>query len=138
MPLGLGLDLKIGMVWDRLRLTNCSPFLVIFIRSSWFGQVNNPHIEILIVTKKLLTRSELLQLLTSNFNSILSYNSEIWLINSLKQTLKNKLLSASARVLKICMNSPDVFKRLHEFNHWAHPDKYMRQTFVIIVQTCFC
>ena len=46
-------------------------------------------------------KEELLNLLTSNIYSILYYNSEIWHLPSLKPTLKQKLLSASARALKV-------------------------------------
>ena len=52
-------------------------------------------------------RDELLQLVTSNFYSILYYNSKIWHLPSLKSSLKSKLMSASARALKVCMYYPD-------------------------------
>ena len=46
---------------------------------------------------------ELLQLITSNYYSILYYNSEIWHLQSLKANLKQKLLSSSARGVKSCV-----------------------------------
>ena len=42
--------------------------------------------------KKYFNTTELLQLITSNFYSILYYNSEIWHLPSLKGNLKGKLL----------------------------------------------
>ena len=50
--------------------------------------------------KNFFNQQELLSLVTSNFYSIL--NSEIWQLPSLKVTLKQKLLSASAKALKVC------------------------------------
>ena len=53
------------------------------------------------IIKKYFTQSEILTLLTSNFYSILYYNSEIWHLPSLKPELKQSLLSASATALKL-------------------------------------
>ena len=50
--------------------------------------------------KKFYTKSELISLVTSNFYSILYYNSEIWHLPSLKFSLKQKLLSVSSKALK--------------------------------------
>ena len=46
--------------------------------------------------KKYFTSDELKGLLTSNYYSVLYYNSEIWLLPSLSPRLKQKLMSASA------------------------------------------
>ena len=67
-------------------------------------------------------------LLTSNFYSILYYNSEVWHIENLNSNLKQLLLSASARALKICMYHPDPFlsfKKIHEINKRALPEQMM-------------
>ena len=78
--------------------------------------------------KKFFTTKELLQLITSNFYSIMYYNSEIWHLQSLKVTLKQKLLSASARAIKICtkMKTDEIsFIKLHEIYGRATPDKFL-------------
>ena len=49
--------------------------------------------------KKYFTKKELLGLVTSNFYSIMYYNAEIWHLPSLKTSIKQKLLSASAQAL---------------------------------------
>ena len=78
--------------------------------------------------KRFFTRTELLQLITSNFYSILYYNSEIWHLPSLNTLLKAKLMSASAKALKVCMFHPDniiSFKRIHAINKRATPNAMM-------------
>ena len=52
--------------------------------------------------RKFLTKSELLQVITSNYYSILYYNSEIWHIPTNTHRCKTQLLSASAAPLKLC------------------------------------
>ena len=47
---------------------------------------------------------ELKGLLTSNYYSVLCYNSEIWNLPNLNTNLKKKLLSASANAIKICLS----------------------------------
>ena len=51
-----------------------------------------------------------------NFYSILYYNSEIWHLPSLKTTLKQSLLSASAKALRVCNRTNNYyvsFNNLH-------------------------
>ena len=78
--------------------------------------------------RKFVTISELLQLVISNFYSILFYNSEIWHLPSIKMSLKQKLLSISARALKVCnktyLNNIS-FIDLHKSNSRATPDQMM-------------
>ena len=57
--------------------------------------------------KRFFNKKEILQLITSNVYSVLYYNSKIWHISSLKNNLKQKLLSVSAKALKISMYFPD-------------------------------
>ena len=65
-----------------------------------------------------------MQLITSNFYSVLYYNSEIWHLHALKSNLKQKLLSASANAIKICIKhcTRDVsFIDLHNaYNRATH------------------
>ena len=74
--------------------------------------------------KKYFTHRELLSLLTSNFYSILFYNSEIWHLPTLKATSKQKLLSVSAQALKKCTRHYDRMisnVKIHEINNRALP-----------------
>ena len=78
--------------------------------------------------QRYFTNKELLQLITSNFYSILYYGSEIWQIPTLKCALKQKLLSASALALKTCMkqNCDNIsFIDLHKLNQRATPESWM-------------
>ena len=78
--------------------------------------------------KKFFTQNELLGLVTSNFYSILYYNSEIWHIPTLKSTLKQNLLSASAKALRVCLKFYDVytsFNVLHTMCKRASPEQLM-------------
>ena len=79
--------------------------------------------------RRFFNQQELLQLVTSNYYSILFYNSEVWHLNTLNQSLKNSLLSISAKALKICAKSSDVwmlsYPNLHEMAGRATPDKIM-------------
>ena len=78
------------------------------------------------IIKKYFNKQELLTLLTSNYYSILYYNSEIWHLTTLKQDLKQKLLSASASALKLCSSLKDEYisyERLHQINKRATPVK---------------
>ena len=81
------------------------------------------------IIKKFFTRTELFELITSNFYSLLYYNSEIWHLPSLKSTLKQKLLSASAKALKVCWKSPSYyisFDSLHKISKRATPEQLMK------------
>ena len=67
------------------------------------------------------------QIITSNYYSILFYNSEIWNIPNLKNDLKRRLLSASARALKMC--TPTYHDRmsyidLDKINNRATPTEF--------------
>ena len=67
-------------------------------------------------------------LLTVNFYSILYYNCYIWLIPSLKPQMKQQLLSASARALKICTpncNNLMSFDQIHAINKRATPNQIL-------------
>ena len=77
--------------------------------------------------KKYFTSSELLSLLTSNYYSILYYNSEVWHLGSLKSTVKNRLLSASANAIRVALHYPDPFISfidLHKMVKRATPEMF--------------
>jgi hypothetical protein len=78
--------------------------------------------------KGFFTPNELLTLITSNFYSVLYYNSEIWHLPGLGHQLKAKLLTASSNALKICTPSYDLnmsYKHLHSFNKRALPSQIL-------------
>ena len=75
--------------------------------------------------RKFFSKRELLSLITSNVYSILYYNSEIWHLPSLKTTLKQSLLSASAKALRVCNRTNDYyvsFNNLHATCDRATPE----------------
>ena len=79
--------------------------------------------------KRYFNKNELLLLVTSNYYSILYYNSEIWHIPSLSVNSKKLILSASARALKICTHNYNRFMSyatIHSINNRATPDKIMK------------
>ncbi len=59
--------------------------------------------------KNYFTKDELCTLLIANFYSILFYNSEIWHNPTLNLHLKQLLLAASAKALKLCIKDHTVF-----------------------------
>ena len=74
-------------------------------------------------------QEDLLRLITSNFYSVLYYNSEVWHLPTLHQSLQNQLLSASAKAIKLCTKTTDMwmisYKELHEMAGRATPNQLM-------------
>ena len=100
----------------------------------WGGQVASvcnkatKAINAIRLIKRFFTKVELLQLITANVFSVLYYNSEIWHIPSLKNELKKKLTSISAKAIKTCMYYPDSmisFENIHTMNNRAMPEAFM-------------
>ena len=78
--------------------------------------------------RRFFSTKELLQIITANFYSILYYNSEIWHLQSLNANLKQKLLSSSAKAIKVCAKhctNEYLFLRLHEMYKRETPDSYL-------------
>ena len=78
--------------------------------------------------KKFFTKSELLNMITSNFYSILYYNSEIWHLPTLKASLKQKIISVSARALRAFSKVCDYyqsFASIHSDCNRATPEMLM-------------
>ena len=89
---------------------------------------------------KFFTNRELLQVVSSNFYSVLYYGSEVWHIPSLKAPLKQKLLSASALALRMCTKSNcDMisFVDLHKLNQRATPEKIMLYKHAILLHKLY-
>ena len=90
--------------------------------------------------KRFFTQTELIQLLTSNFYSILYYNSEIWHLNNLNVRLKQLLLSASAKAIKVCLRYPDPllsYIKLHEIVKRATPSQFLLYKHSILLYKLF-
>ena len=86
---------------NMLRSTNTMNALGVIFDSklNWAkyvaNQINkaNRALHAIKMIRKYFTKDKILQLLTSNFYSILYYNSEVWHIPNLKPQLKQLLLS---------------------------------------------
>ena len=75
------------------------------------------------------TPDELKTIITSNFFSILYYNSEIWHLPNLSPLLKQQLLATSALGLKLCTPNYDrstSYLELHHINKRATPPQFMQ------------
>ena len=89
---------------------------------------SNRALSAIRIIKRFFSKTELLGLVTSNFYSILYYNSEIWHLPSLKGTLKQSLLSTSAKALRVCCNKYEYefsFINLHKSCKRATPEEMM-------------
>ena len=98
---------------------------------TWGPQVTNAlsksakALNALRLVGRFFSKKQLIQLVTSNFYSILYYNSEVWHIKNLKQSLKNSILSALAKALKLCLKNYDPyisFENLHKIADRATPN----------------
>lgn len=76
--------------------------------------------------KSFFNKEELKKLLTAYYFSKLYYSAPVWLLPSLKATLKQKLLSASARALKLVCPEEENFVRRHAKMNRATPEMWMR------------
>jgi hypothetical protein len=88
----------------------------------------NSALHAIRLIRQYFTTKELLTLVTSNYYSILFYNSEIWHIPNLKPQLKQMLLSVSAKALKKFMKKLDSifsFNYIHEINNRGAPNNLM-------------
>jgi hypothetical protein len=99
----------------------------------WAAQISNvikksdKALNAIKIIKNHFTIPELITLITSNFYSILYYNSEIWHIPNLSPYLKNLLLAKSANALKICSPTYNLsmsYVKLHEINKRATPENF--------------
>ena len=94
----------------------------------WTEQVANcikkstRNLHAIKIISKYFNNEELKTLITSNFYTVLYYNSEIWHLPSLNPYLKGLLLSASSKALKICTPSYNLsmsYNDLHVINNRA-------------------
>ena len=90
--------------------------------------------------RRFFNKNELLRMLTSNYYSILYYNSEVWNLHSLKYTLKNNLLSASAKALRVAFHYPSPyisFVKLHEMANRATPEMFSKYKLSLLLYKTF-
>ena len=97
-------------------------------------------IKITFILSLIITQSELLSLLTSNYYSILFYNSEVWHIPNLKPQIKQLLMSASANALKITQRTPNPFESfidVHKSCKRATPNQIIAYKHAILLHTLY-
>ena len=112
----------------------------------WSNQVStvikkaNKALNAIKIIRKFFTSKELLLLLTSNYYSVLYYNCEVWNIGSLKQNLKNQLLSASGNALRVAFHYPSQyigFMELHKRADRATPEMFGRYRLSLLLYRTF-
>ena len=100
----------------------------------------NKALHAIRMIKKYFTQEEILVLITSNFYSILFYNSEIWHLPKLKPELKQLLLSASAKALKVSQKHPDrmeSFVDVHKHCKRALPEQMIEYKHAILLHKLY-
>ena len=99
----------------------------------WIPQISraingaNKSLQAVKLISKYFNKTEITQLLTSNFYSKLFYGAEIWHIPTLNKHCKKLLVSASANALKLCNKVNDPFTshlELHRANSRALPRNF--------------
>jgi hypothetical protein len=78
----------------------------------------------------------MLQLVTSNYFSVLYYNSEVWHLHSLKQFDKNQLLTASSKALMLATHYKYpmlCYKNLHQINNRCTPEMYCNYKLALLL-----
>jgi hypothetical protein len=105
-------------------------------------QINkaNKALHAIKLIKKYFNPSEILTLPTSNFYSVLYYNSEVWHLPTLKPQIKQLILSASANALKCSQRKPDPmesFLNIHLEAKRATPEKVMIYKHAILLHKLY-
>ena len=88
------------------------------------------------LTKKHISKKELITLVTSKYYSILFYNFSIWLIPGLTRQSKLAILSASAAPLKFCcaqFHKLMSYERLHEITGRPPPNAICKYNHALIL-----
>ena len=111
---------------------------------TWFkhvsNQINKSNSALHAIKRKYFNRQEIIALLSSNFYSVLFYNSEVWHIPTLKPKLKQLLLPASAKALKISQRTPDNFESLidvHKSCKRALPNQFIKYKHSILLHKIY-
>ena len=94
----------------------------------------------IFLIRKHITKTELLQITTSNYYSILCCNAEIWLTPTLSNNSKRTLMAASAAPLKLFSPAYDhmmSYESLHTINNRATPAKVMNYKTSLILHKVY-
>ena len=160
--------LKVNVSKTEMRLFHRSQLKIINVNINNIIVKSTPHINVLGVTfdsklqwteqvansikkankallainliAKYFNNNEIKNLLTSNFFSVLYYNSEIWHLPKLAPYLKNLLLSISAKALKLCTPSYTQEMsnvKLHELNIRATPEQFCNYKHSLLLHTLY-
>ena len=100
----------------------------------------NKALHAIRMIKNFFSQSEIITLLTSNFYSILYYNSEVWHLPNLKPELNQMLLSSSANALKISQRHPDrmeSFTNVHKNCKRALPIQIIEYKHAILLHKLY-
>ena len=112
----------------------------------WADHVNNitrklkKVLQSIMLIKKYFNKNELLSIITSNYYSVMYYNSEIWLLPTLSVNLKKLLLSISAAPLKLLSGETTrliSYDHLHRFYHRATPDQVTKYKHSLLLHKCY-
>jgi hypothetical protein len=101
---------------------------------------SNKALQAIKMIRKFFNHTEILMLLTSNFFSILYYNSEVWHIPKLKPVLNQLLMSASANALKLsqrCPNMYESFLNIHKSCKRATPTQMIKYKHAILIHKLY-
>ena len=93
-----------------------------------------------MLIRKYFNKNELLSIITSNYYSVMYYNSEIWLLPTLSVNLKKLLLSISAAPLKLLSGETTrliSYDHLHRFYHRATPDQVTKYKHSLLLHKCY-
>ena len=100
----------------------------------------NKALNAIRLIRKYFSSRELLQIITSNFYSILFYNSEIWYFPKLNQSLKHSIFATSAQALKMSLHYPSLTHShydLHKITQRATPNMYCKYKIAILLYKTF-
>ena len=100
----------------------------------------NSALHAIKLIRKYFTQDEIIKLLTSNFYSILFYNSEVWHIPTLKPELKQIILSTSAHALKLSQRTPNFYESfidVHKSCKRAHPNQILIYKHAILLHKMY-
>ena len=101
---------------------------------------SNRALNALRMISKHFNMKELINLTTSNYYSILMYNSEVWQSSALKENLKHSLFVASAKALRLCNHYRDAFLSyydLHKLTTRATPAMFSNYKCALLLYKTF-
>ena len=96
----------------------------------------NKSLNAIKIIRKYFNSSDLIKLITSNYFSILYYNSEVWQLHCLKQFDKKLLFTASSNALKLANHYRDPmlsYMNLHKKLNRATPEMYSDYKLAILL-----